>query len=476
LKSIVDWNLFRQHQGAYVTSLLSRGAVAALLLAVFVAAVSSTAGADDFVPSDPPLRWWKGNIHTHTFWSDGDDFPEMVAEWYRTRGYNFLAISDHNILSEGIKWFKHDDAVKRGGKDALAKYRARFGGGWVETRGEPGTSGFEIRLKPLNEFRALVEERGRFIMIQGEEISDRAEGKPVHLNATNLKELIPPVGGATVREAIANNLRASEDQAQRTGREILTHLNHPNFGLAVTAEDLAAVIEERFFEVYNGHPGVKHLGDEHHPPVERLWDIANALRLGEFDAPPLYGVATDDSHDYHGEAGSRPGRGWIMVRSRYLTPEHLIRAIRAGDFYASSGVTLADVQHDAQEGVLRLQIEPEEGVTYRTEFIGTRRGYDPSSQPRVDKSGKPIPAQSTASPKTPKQGHFPATRKYSGDVGQTLAAVEGLSPEFRLTGRELYVRAVITSSQPHHDPSFEDQRQQAWTQPVGWQAAIKSRR
>jgi len=75
-----------------------------------------------------------------------------------------------------------------------------------------------------------------------------------------------------------------------------------------------------------------------------------------------------------------------------------------------------------------------------------------------------------ASPKTPKQWHLPvpATRKYSGDVGQTLAAVEGLSPEFRLTGRELYVRAVVTSSQPHHDPSFKDQRQQAWTQPVGW--------
>ncbi|MFN0066994.1 MAG: hypothetical protein ACKVYV_05090, partial [Limisphaerales bacterium] len=23
---------------------------------------------------DPP-RWWKGNLHTHSFWSDGDDFP-----------------------------------------------------------------------------------------------------------------------------------------------------------------------------------------------------------------------------------------------------------------------------------------------------------------------------------------------------------------------------------------------------------------
>src|SRR4051794_14253426 len=25
----------------------------------------------------PSPRWLKGNLHTHSFWSDGDDFPEM---------------------------------------------------------------------------------------------------------------------------------------------------------------------------------------------------------------------------------------------------------------------------------------------------------------------------------------------------------------------------------------------------------------
>lgn len=417
-------------------------------LLMVVAAAGSR--ADEAVPADPPLRWWKGNIHTHSLWSDGNEFPEMIAEWYRTHDYNFLALSDHNILSDGVRWMKYDAIVKRNGKDALAKYRARFGGGWVETRGKEGTPGFEVRLKPLDEFRPLVEERGRFIMIQGEEISDRAEGKPVHMNATNLKEVIQPLGGATVREAIDNNLRAVEDQAERAGREILLHLNHPNFGLAVTAEDLAAVVRERFFEVYNGHPGVKHEGDEHHPPVERLWDIANTIRLGEIEAEPMFGVATDDSHKYHGAPGSHPGRGWIMVRARYLTPEHLIRAIKSGDFYASSGVTLADVQFDQKRGVLRIEIEPDDGATYTTQFIGTLRGYDASSQPRVDKNGKPIAA----------------TRKYSDDVGKVLDTVEGLTPEYRSSGKELYVRAVVTSSRHHPDPSFDHQHEQAWTQPV----------
>ncbi len=427
----------------------------AMLLVVCIAAMFAAAGAaaDEAVPADPPLRWYKGNIHTHTLWSDGNDFPEMIAEWYRTHDYNFLALSDHNVLSEGQRWMKQSDIAKRGGKDALTKYQARFGGNWVETRGEAESPGYEIRLKPLNEFRALVEERGKFIMIQGEEISDSAEGKPVHMNATNIKEAIGPLGGKTVREAIESNFRAVEEQSKKTGREILTHVNHPNFGLALTAEDLATVVAERFFEVYNGHPGVKHEGDHHHPSVERLWDIANTIRLGQLEAPPLFGVATDDSHNYHGRPGSHMGRGWIFVRARYLTPESLIRAIKVGDFYASSGVTLQDVQYDEESGVLRLDIEPQDGVEYVTDFIGTPKDYDQESKPRVDENGKEIRT----------------TREYAPEVGKIFATVKGLKPEYKLTGDELYIRAVVTSSKHHPDPSFGHQHEQAWTQPVGWE-------
>ncbi len=404
----------------------------------------------------PQLRWWKGNIHTHSLWSDGNDFPEMISDWYRNHGYQFLAISDHNILSEGSRWMKHDDIVARGGKDALEKYVRRFGKDWVETRGADGTASHEVRLKPLNEFRKLVEQPEQFLMIQGEEISDKVQGLPLHLNATNVQELIEPLGGATIVEAMDNNLRAVEEQSERTHQEILVHLNHPNFGLAITAEDLAAVLRERFFEVYNGHPGVKHLGDEHHPSVERMWDIANTIRLGQLESPPLFGVATDDSHHYHGEQGSRPGRGWIMVRAAELEPTALIRAIKAADFYASSGVSLDNIDYNPKTKVLQIQIIPESGTQYTTQFVGTKLDYDSASSPAVDDRGKPVRA----------------TRKYSADVGQVLAEVEGASPSFQLSGEELYVRAVVTSSKPHDDPSFEGQLQQAWTQPVGWQERL----
>lgn len=431
------------------------GRALVVLLAILVV---NAAKAEE--PATEQARWWKGNLHTHTFWSDGDDFPEMVAERYRERDYNFLALTDHNVLAQGIRFMKGSEIQKRGGEQVIEKYRAKFGASWVETRGEADS--LEVRLKPFDEFRALVEERGKFLLIPAEEISDKAEGVPVHINASNIREAIQPLGGSTVRDAIANNLRQVEEQAKEAGREILAHLNHPNFGWAITAEDLAHVVTDRFFEVYNGHPGVNQQGDAQRPSVDRLWDIANTIRLAHLDAPPLYGIATDDSHHYHDKVnGSRPFRGWQMVRATHLTPEYIIRAIKAGDSYASSGVTLKDVRYSAGDRVLEIEIQPDGDAEFTTQFIGTLRGYDATEQETVGTDGKP-PADKGGKA-------LRVSKTYSKDVGQVLATVKGTSARYELTGKELYVRAVVTSTKPPADPSFKGQMQQAWTQPVGWE-------
>lgn len=406
-------------------SLLS--ALTCLLLCLSNASIAPAFGGE------PELKWWKGNLHTHSLWSDGDEFPEMIASWYAERDYNFLALTDHNVLSDGMRWMKLADIVKRSDDQILNRYIEKFGQSWVETRGKKDAADFAVRLKPLHEFRHLLEQKNQFIMIPAEEISDRAEGKPVHINATNVAEALQPAGGETVREAMQNNLRAILEHEKEHGREILPHLNHPNFGYAVTAQDLAAVVSEKFFEVYNGHPGVNHLGDKDHPSIERIWDLVNAIRRDTLDVPPIMGIATDDSHEYHGKPGSRPGRGWVMVRSRYLTPEHLIRAMKRGDFYASSGVTLEDVQFDPATKTLSISISPDDQATYTTQFIGTLEHPDDDSR-----------------------------------IGQVLATSTDLNPTYQMRSDQLYVRAVITSSLAAADPSFKDQKQQAWTQPVGW--------
>ena len=40
-------------------------------------------------------RWYRGNLHTHSLWSDGDDYLEMIAIWYRDQKYDFLCFTDH---------------------------------------------------------------------------------------------------------------------------------------------------------------------------------------------------------------------------------------------------------------------------------------------------------------------------------------------------------------------------------------------
>jgi hypothetical protein len=239
-------------------------------------------------------RWFKGNLHTHSLWSDGNDYPEMIVDWYARHGYQFLALSDHNVLSQGQRWMSVKEANRRARQDGFDRYRRRFGDAWVETRTEKGD--FQVRLKPLGEYRTLFERPGSFLLIQGEEITDKFQTKPIHMNASNVLELIRPQGGKSVVEVMTNDLAAVEEQARRLGRPILGHLNHPNFGYAITAEELAMVTKERFFEVYNGHPAVHHIGDERHAGVERMWDIINTLRIGEMGASPVHGLATDDSH------------------------------------------------------------------------------------------------------------------------------------------------------------------------------------
>ena len=400
-----------------------------LLLACLVSAFAAIGQAEE-----PERHWYKGNTHAHSLWSDGNDFPEMITDWYHSAGYHFLAISDHNVLSRGEKWMSIAAIKKRQkalGKTALQKLETRFGADWIVRRQQPdGTE--EIRLRRIDEYRDRYEKAGEFLLIEAEEIS---AAFTVHVNAINLDEVIPPKKGENVVDTIRLNFQAVAEQEERLGRKILAHLNHPNFRWAVSAEQLAEAVEARYFEVYNGHPGINHLGDADHPGDERIWDLANTLRLTELKGPdvrPLFGLATDDSHTYHGGSIS-PGRGWIMVHATELSADGLISAMREGHFYASTGVVLEEVTFDPATRELRFRIQPVEGATFQTKIIGTR------------------PADGEA-------GTGAVLASFGGETEIRYVMKEG----------ELYARATITSSEAATNPSFRGMKKQAWTQPVGW--------
>lgn len=258
-----------------------------------------------------PQKWYKGNTHTHTNNSDGDSSPDKVATWYKKNGYNFLFITDHEFIS------------------------------------------------PVDTMNQQLSKIGEFEVFSGQEITDRLDKKPYHVNGLGLVSLVLPQKGKTVVE----NLQQNIDQIRAAGG--VPQINHPNFGWALTAEDIRKTKNVMLMEIYNGHPLVNNLGGGNSPNVETIWDTI--LTSGKL----IYGIADDDSH-YFDRLGDRsaptPGHGWIMVRADDLNMKSILSAIERGDFYASTGVTLSDISLSSNS--ISITIHEEKWSKYSIQFIG----------------------------------------------------------------------------------------------------------
>jgi hypothetical protein len=366
-------------------------------------------------------KWYKGNLHTHSYWSDGDEYPEMIMDWYKSNSYDFVALSDHNILAEGEKWITV--AKSRMYEDGFNKYLEKYGDKWVTHNTDTGR--INVRLKTYDEYKPLFEDEN-FLIIKSEEVTGKFGDSPIHMNVTNIRNVIQPQEGTSVTEVMQRNVDEVLKQRQETGVPMFPHINHPNFFYGITYQDIIGLRGERFFEVYNGHPLVHNYGDSLHPGTESMWDLIN-IAYSNRNQPLLLGLATDDSHNYHqfGSAYSNAGRGWVMVHADSLTPESLINAMEAGEFYSSTGVTFKDVTFT--DNKLSLHVDAEEGTTYIIEFIGVKK---------------------------------------DGQESEVLEKFRGTEANFAVTENYLFVRCRVTSDKRKTNPFQEGEYEMAWTQPV----------
>ena len=144
----------------------------------------------------------------------------------------------------------------------------------------------------------------------------------------------------------------------------IASINHPNFQWAFDHREISLVEGASLLEVFNGHPGANLFGAPDKPSYEEIWDgVLSAGRV-------IFGVATDDSHNYHDFAPwmSNPGRGWVMVQADELTQEAIVDSLASGRFYASTGVILTRLECSA-EGI-ELEIDQERDFIYTTRFTG----------------------------------------------------------------------------------------------------------
>ena len=303
--------------------------------------------------------WAKGNTHTHTTISDGNASPEEVVKWYKDHGYQFLVLSDHDRMAPLEFFDKHTDA--------------------------------------------------NFILIPGIELSvlSKRGNHSIHINAIGNRSPLTAIRRSQAAEALFQNI----EQIRKAGA--IAQINHPSFHLK-DRDAANALTGTLLMETYNHSSRADEMASLHQPIFEAGWDVA--LTAGK----RVWGVAADDTHDYKtfGPKHANPGGAWIRARVAKLTQEEILKSLLAGEFYASTGVEIAEHEFDGKS--VRVGVTPKAGVTYSILFIGRE--------------------------------------------GMPLKKLSGPTAEYRLSGnpREAYVRVRVDASDAT----------KAWAQPV-WPGSAK---
>ena len=106
---------------------------------VVMAAAQAMAAAPSFggAAGGGKKRWYKGNMHCHTYWSDGRAFPDQAIRSYRDAGFDFCAVTDHNRMGENRDFWRKVEPTEGGWPPLVCRknfdiYRKEFP--WAEFR------------------------------------------------------------------------------------------------------------------------------------------------------------------------------------------------------------------------------------------------------------------------------------------------------------------------------------------------------
>lgn len=295
-------------------------------LALLALLIPAAAGAASFSERVSPSRFFKGCLHAHTNShaergyaqgkGDGDAAPGDVLARYQALGYDFVALTDHNELTQ----------APAAGLTAL-----------------PGIE--------------LTSSYG-------------PKATPVHVGAVCVQG---PAKGVRARSGGAEAvLEATAARARSAGAALIV-VNHPTWRRALGRGDLSPAAGFNAIEIASGHPDVEK--DDRAAPEssEALWD--ELLSAGG----RIWGVAADDAHDYQdkvqpGEDGLRaPGRAWVEAWADSPSQDALCAALGAGHFYASTGPELSRLTVSGNEFALSVS-GPWDERTDRIEFLKRRTG------------------------------------------------------------------------------------------------------
>ncbi|MEW6354945.1 MAG: CehA/McbA family metallohydrolase [Planctomycetota bacterium] len=183
-----------------------------------------------------------------------------------------------------------------------------------------------------------------FLVLPGAELS--ASGAEFnygyHLVAVNIWEV----------DGLASNMDAQDVINAINAKSGIAIVAHPYWS-ALTIHDLMRLEGYIGIEVYN--TSCWHSIGKGHSMIH--WDAL--LSKGR----NVWGMATDDVHWHFND--HRPVDacgGWVMVKAPALTEQNIVNALRAGQFYASSGPTIEDIT--VSDEIVAATVSPSRAIHF----------------------------------------------------------------------------------------------------------------
>lgn len=230
-----------------------------------------------------PGRFHRGNLHTHSTCSDGILSPQEVCRRYQAEGYDFIALTDHYV--------------------GLFDY-------------------------PITDTSAFRNEQ--FTTLLGAELhtGTMENGHLWHIVSVGLPTDFTPPNAPNFRPVKGSESAADIAQRARDAGAFVA-IAHPHWS-GLSHADAKSLTAAHAVEIYNHGCAVDNDRGEGFVTLENLLNEGRELNL----------IATDDAHfntpDHFG--------GWVMVKATENTPEALLAALKAGEFYASTGPDIHDIR------------------------------------------------------------------------------------------------------------------------------------
>lgn len=196
----------------------------------------------------------KGQLHSHTTFSDGADTPAVLGQAYKDAGYDFLAITDHDAISS-----------------------------------DPSVSGL--------------------IFIPG--IEEIIGGQHPHVTAFDV-----------IDQTTETSLPKIIDYHRKKNR--IVSIAHPG----VLTPIMPLCPDRHTLDILDGYNFIEVYNSLCLPIIEDIWDrlLSNGSKV--------FATAVDDCHDKN---GSNFNKGWVVVFANNNTKIDILRSLRKGNFYSSTG-------------------------------------------------------------------------------------------------------------------------------------------